>query len=283
MIARVNPSNANGVEASDSARSGAAFRMRSTGRGIPITPVEQTTTCCGLQPRSSPIRLAVARDATMPLGPTEHLAFPELTMTARIAPAEARTCSRERTTGGACTKFCVNTAAADAAGSETIKATSRVPVCPRFLRPQDAEAKRNPRGRARAVGSSLIFQVTLKFSVLLSSTATLGWALLLTFAKTAQPRAAVLLKSSRDRELLCRSVQDRQQIAVATHHGDRGDERALAFFGASYAIALDLFGHGLPRAGRESVAREKFRPVRHGKQARDLATPRGVHRGFHQT
>jgi len=54
----------------------------------------------------------------MPPGPTEQLAFPELTMTARIAPAEARTCSRESTTGGACTRFCVKTAAAEAGGSE---------------------------------------------------------------------------------------------------------------------------------------------------------------------
>ena len=99
----------------------------------------------------------------MPPGPTEQLAFPELTMTARIAPADARTCSRERTTGGACTRFCVKTAAADAGGSETISATSSVPVWPRFLRPQDAEAKRNPRGRARADGRVLIFQFTMKF------------------------------------------------------------------------------------------------------------------------
>ena len=99
----------------------------------------------------------------MPPGPTEQLAFPELTMTARIAPADARTCSRERTTGGACTRFCVNTAAADAGGSETISATSSVPVWPRFLRPQDAEAKRNPRGRARADGRFAHFSFTMKF------------------------------------------------------------------------------------------------------------------------
>jgi hypothetical protein len=78
-------------------------------------------------------------------------------MTARIAPAEARTCSRDRMTGGACTRFWVNTAAADAGGSETMRATSSVPVWPRFLSPAEAEAKRNPRGRTRADRSSLIF------------------------------------------------------------------------------------------------------------------------------
>src|ERR1700722_516009 len=157
MIARVSPSKAPGENASDLARPGTAFRMRSTGSGTPITPVEQTTTCCAPQPSVSATRSAVAREATMPPGPTEQLALPELTMMARIAPAEARTCSRERTTGGACTRFCVNTAAADAGGSETISATSSVPVWPRFFRPAEADAKRNPRGRARADGSSVIF------------------------------------------------------------------------------------------------------------------------------
>ena len=41
-------------------------------------------------------------------------------MTARIESGEARTCSRDSTTGGACTRFCVNTAAAEAGKSETI-------------------------------------------------------------------------------------------------------------------------------------------------------------------
>src|SRR4029077_148204 len=159
MIARDRPSKARGEKARDLARSGAAFRMRSTGRGTPITPVEQTPPCCAPQPRSAATRSAVAREATMPPGPTEQLAFPELTITARIAPAEARTCSRDSTTGGACTKFCVKTAAADAGGSETISATSSVPVWPRFLSPADAEAKRNPRGRARSDESSFIFSV----------------------------------------------------------------------------------------------------------------------------
>ena len=56
----------------------------------------------------------------------------------------------------------------------------------------------------------------------------------------------------------------------------------LRSFGQRNAIALDFFRHDLPRAGREPVAREKFRPVRHGKQARDFAAARRVHRRFHQ-
>ena len=52
MIARVKPSKARGENSSDPASPGAAFRMRSTGSGTPITPVEQTTTCFARQPSS---------------------------------------------------------------------------------------------------------------------------------------------------------------------------------------------------------------------------------------
>src|ERR1700681_1309174 len=98
----------------------------------------------------------------MPPGPTEQFAFPEFTMTARMESGDARTWARESITGGACTRFCVNTAAADAGGSETIIATSSEPVWPRFLSPADAAAKRKPRGSARDVGRSLIFFQSLR-------------------------------------------------------------------------------------------------------------------------
>src|SRR5260370_20569687 len=156
MMARMSPSKARGEDSSASANPGAAFRMRSTGNGTPITPVEQTTTCFTRQSSIFATRCAVASEAAIPPGPTEQFAFPELTMTARIASADARTWARERITGGACTRFCVNTAAADAGGSETISATSSEPVWPRFLRPAEAAAKRKPRGSARDDGRSLI-------------------------------------------------------------------------------------------------------------------------------
>src|SRR5258708_29778508 len=157
MMARVSPSKARTENSSEPASSGTAFKIRSTGRGTPITPVEQTTTWFARQPSVSATRSAVACEATIPPGPTEQFAFPELTMTARIASADARTWARERITGGACTRFCVNTAAADAGGSDTISAKSSEPVWPRFLSPADAAAKRNPRGSAREDGRSFIF------------------------------------------------------------------------------------------------------------------------------
>src|ERR1700675_4884333 len=98
------------------------------------------------------MHFAVFRETVMPPGPTEQLAFPELTMTARMAFAEARTCARESTTQGACTRFCVNTAAAEAGASETINARSSGLCCTRFFSPQAIAAKRNPRGRARDGG-----------------------------------------------------------------------------------------------------------------------------------
>ena len=90
------------------------------------------------------------------------------------------------------------------------------------------------------------------------------------------------LDHSRDRELFCRSAQDRQQFALGADHRDRGDQRALAFFRTSSAIARDFFGDGLPRAGRETVTRKKIGPVGHGKEARDFAAPRRAHRRLHQ-
>src|SRR5467141_3352677 len=54
------------------------------------------------------------------------------------------------------------------------------------------------------------------------------------------------------------------------------------FLGASDTVALNFFGHHLPRARRKSVSREKLRPVRHGKQSRDSPAARRVHRRFHQ-
>src|SRR6185312_15790054 len=95
MMARVSPSNDCGESCSALARPGTAFRMRSTGRGTPITPVEQTKICSARQPKVLATRAVVAREASMPSGPTQQLAFPELTMTARIAPADLRTLARD--------------------------------------------------------------------------------------------------------------------------------------------------------------------------------------------
>ena len=152
----------------------------------------------------------------IPPRPVEQFALPELTMTARIASADACTCARERVTGGACTRFCVNTAAAEAGTSETISATSSVPAWPRFLRPQDAAAKRKPRGNARDDGRSLI-------------------------------------AGSQDGERFPLGVQHGQHIAFGTHNRHGGNQLAAMLLGAGDTIALDFFGHHLARARGKSI------------------------------
>ena len=53
-----------------------------------------------------------------------QLALPAFTSTALTLPLDSARCLRPITTGAACTRFCVKTAAADAGLSETIKARS---------------------------------------------------------------------------------------------------------------------------------------------------------------
>src|ERR1700676_815617 len=84
------------------------------------------------------------------------------------------------------------------------------------------------------------------------------------------------------RERTSRAVQDGQHIAFGANNGDRCDQRAAMFLGTGDAVALNFFGHRLPRAGRKSIAREKLGPVRHGKKTRDFAAARRVHHRFHQ-
>src|SRR5271156_4353874 len=67
-----------------------------------------------------------------------------------MRPFEAFRCPLETTTGGATTRFCVKTAAADAGTSLESRARSSAPV---FFRPQAVAEKRNPRGRAASEGA----------------------------------------------------------------------------------------------------------------------------------
>ena len=125
------------------ARRGIAARIFSAGKGTPITPVEHTKTSCGVMPSSAAARRAVARAAVIPAGPTEQFALPEFTTTARRRPFAFRRCLRQSTTGAACTRFVVKTAAAEAGSSLTSMPRSSAPV---FFNPHAVAAKRNPRG-----------------------------------------------------------------------------------------------------------------------------------------
>src|SRR5258708_8725744 len=132
---------------------GSARRIFSSGSGTPMTPLEQTNNSRGLQPSRFAASATVRTAAAWPASPVAQLALPAFTTTARIRPFDARKCSLEISTGAATTRFCVNTAAAEAVTSLEITARSSAPV---FFRPQAVAAKRNPRGKEASESACFI-------------------------------------------------------------------------------------------------------------------------------
>src|SRR5712671_5901710 len=135
------------------ASSGTARKILSSASGTPMTPVEQTKTSSGLQARRLAVSATVRCAAACPAAPVAQLALPAFTTTARMRPFDARRCSLEMRTGAATTRFCVNTAAAEAGASLERIARSSAPV---FFKPQAVAAKRNPRGREASESACFI-------------------------------------------------------------------------------------------------------------------------------
>src|SRR6266849_1635376 len=135
------------------AMTGSARRIFSSGRGTPITPVEQTNNSFGIQPSRFAASATVRSAAAWPAAPVAQLALPAFTTTARMRPLDARKCSLEMRTGAATTRFCVKTAAAEAGTSLERIARSRAPV---FFKPQAVAAKRNPRGKEASESACFI-------------------------------------------------------------------------------------------------------------------------------
>src|SRR5690349_20169891 len=169
IIARVKPPKPSAVRSAALTKGGTAFRMRSTRNGKPITPVEQTNTCSGSQPNSRATAWAVAWDAAIPSSPVAQFALREFTITARMRDADLRRWRRQRTTGAACTRFWVKTAAAATSSSAIINPKSRLGA---FRKPQFVAANRNPRGRALS-GAVFIRGVSVFTAALLLSNGSL--------------------------------------------------------------------------------------------------------------
>src|SRR6267378_450513 len=136
------------------ASSGTARKILSSASGTPMTPVEQTKTSSGLQPRRFAVSATVRTAAACPAAPVAQLALPAFTTTARMRPFDARKCALEISTGAATTRFCVNTPAAEAGTSLERMAKSSAPV---FFRPQAVAANRNPLGRDASDRAGCIF------------------------------------------------------------------------------------------------------------------------------
>ena len=86
-------------------------RIGSIGSGVPMIPVEQTSTWLFATCSASPAAAAINCAFLYPGLPVPALALPELTTTAEAMPPLAFSVERSSSTGGAANLFWVNTAA----------------------------------------------------------------------------------------------------------------------------------------------------------------------------
>jgi hypothetical protein len=143
-IACANWRRASSDAAREDMSSGNFATTLSAGRGTPIMPVDDGKTASAATPRSFPVSAHIRLHARKPGFPVAQLAFPELTMTARIRPLDAVTEVRPTSTGAATTRFWVKTAAAVVPTQASAKAKSGLPLT--FM-PEFAVEKVNPSGR----------------------------------------------------------------------------------------------------------------------------------------
>src|SRR5690606_175940 len=80
-----------------------------TGKGSPITPVENGNTCSGLTPDNCAIAAQVDLASSKPCSPVQALALPELIIRKRIGALDK--CSLQTVPGAAQNAFFVNTPA----------------------------------------------------------------------------------------------------------------------------------------------------------------------------
>src|SRR5258707_428222 len=108
----------------------------------PISPVDATSTGSDEHRTSRAVSSAIRLAASNPDSPVQAFAQPLLAMMARAVPPDLTRCSRETTTGAACARFVVNTAADVAGRSDTRRARSK----PAALTPAATPASRKPLG-----------------------------------------------------------------------------------------------------------------------------------------
>ncbi len=123
----------------------------SMGNGMPIRPVEHTSTCSGGQPRARPAAPAIRSAWTRPVEPLAALALPLLRITALARPPVAARWARLTTTGAAASLFGVKTAAAGT-GAPSVVATSARSGSPEALTPAATPAATNPVGAVTLMG-----------------------------------------------------------------------------------------------------------------------------------
>ena len=117
--------------------------MRSMGSGIPISPVEHTSTSSGRHPIPAATAAQVASASARPRAPVAALALPLLSTTAAARPPVAARCARLTSTGAAVALFRVNTATA-VTGRPSSVATRARSSSPPALIPQATPEATNP-------------------------------------------------------------------------------------------------------------------------------------------
>jgi hypothetical protein len=128
---------------SDRAAKSAPPRILPGSSCTPITPVDAIRTWLAAQPRADATTSAEPRATAIPSGPVHAFAQPLFTRMALACPEVCARCSRETSTGAAWALFVVNTAAAVASPSDTMRARSRASF---FLMPHDTPATLKPPG-----------------------------------------------------------------------------------------------------------------------------------------
>src|ERR1700719_2894795 len=126
-----------------------------------MTPVDDGTTSSGAHPRSRATSAHDSRARRIPALPVKLLAHPEFATIACKRPDFTR--SAVTYTGAAFTRFALNTAAADAGRSATIRPRSRAPAA--VFNPALTPAKRNPRTAAGSRSTFMLLFVEILFAV----------------------------------------------------------------------------------------------------------------------
>ena len=207
----------------------------------PITPVEAGSTCVTGSRSSFAAALHVASATASPVR-VAQLALPALTSTApHQALRDAFRCLRPSRTGAACTRFCVNTAAALAGSPLTISARSSFSAC------ADAGVSGGVCVSQRQI--QLHGSPKISFSVK-------RWPL----AKSA---AGIRLRPSS-----CTSSSSSAPVAAGDHQRLQADERPPGARARARRATLRL--PDVQRSGRESWC---TRPARAAGRARDCGSP----------
>ena len=163
-VVRIASAAGSGSVASEDASAGIAARMRSTGSGEPMAPVDAVRTSSGVSFSAAAAAAATARSSTAPRGPTMALALPLLATMARIPIAGRRPAAYS--TGAARMRLTVNTPAAAHGTSETTAARSRRPGAPDSRMPAAVAPNRNPCGQMTLVPGSPLLAATLYISLI---------------------------------------------------------------------------------------------------------------------